>query len=84
LCVVGTEGSNDFLRGQEFAWIVETSDSDEVIGATVSFLERDRESLDLLGCRARTFAESTLSISARNDQRVALWNDMGSKYGLAR
>ena len=80
LCVVGTAGSNDFLRGQEFARIVQSADLDEVVGAVVSFIAEGRESIDGLGRKARSFAESTLSIAARNDQRVALWNEMGSRH----
>ena len=35
--------------------------------------------MDGLGKRARNFAESALSIAARNDQRIELWKESGVK-----
>jgi glycosyltransferase involved in cell wall biosynthesis len=75
LCVVGTSGSNDLLRGHPFARVVDTHDSDEVVGAVRAFVELGRDGIARLGTGARSFAESALSSAARNDERLALWNE---------
>jgi glycosyltransferase involved in cell wall biosynthesis len=75
LCVVGTAGSNNFLRGHEFARVVETAQPEEVVSAVASFLEAGREGISKLGLRARLFAEDALSIEARNDERLQLWRE---------
>jgi glycosyltransferase involved in cell wall biosynthesis len=72
LCVVGTAGSNDFLRGRPFARVVETEDA-AVVAAAVRELAAPGP-LPLLRQQARAFAEANLSVRARNDLRVQLWN----------
>jgi len=76
LCVVGTAVSNDFLRDHDFARVVETDAPSEVLNAVASFVAMGREVVMSLGRSARAFAESTLSIEARNDQRIKLWSEM--------
>jgi hypothetical protein len=73
LCVVGTTGSNDFLRGRDFARIVETEDPEETVGAVASFFDRGRKELAALSKKARNFADSELSYSQRNERRIELW-----------
>lgn len=78
LTVVGTEGSNDFLRGQEFARVVASVDSRDVTDAISSLVANGRPGLVELSKSARDLAESTLSTRARNDQRLALWEDLSA------
>jgi glycosyltransferase involved in cell wall biosynthesis len=75
LCVVGTAGSNDFLRGRDFARIVETDDPEETVDAVASLFAHGHERLADLGGRARGFAESELSFAQRNDRRIELWEE---------
>ena len=75
LCVVGTSGSNDFLEGQGFARIVQTGEPREVVHAVRQFLEQSVEDLTVLAQEARCYAESNLSITARTEQRIQIWNE---------
>lgn len=75
LCVVGTAGSNDFLRGHPFARVVETTEPKDVVAAVAGFLEQGSERLAALGTAARAFAEAKLSLVSRNTQRIALWRE---------
>ena len=75
LCVVGTSGSNDFLKGNDFARVVESSQVHVVKAAIESLLAGGQERLSGLKSAARSFAESKLSISSRNDQRIAFWQE---------
>ncbi|MEX1183853.1 MAG: glycosyltransferase [Gemmatimonadota bacterium] len=73
LSVVGTAGSNDFLRGYSFARVVQTENTEEIVAAVISLLDRGQAGLAELRSRARRFAESTLSVSSRNDHRLREW-----------
>jgi glycosyltransferase involved in cell wall biosynthesis len=74
LCVIGTKGSNDFLKGFNFARVVSGNDITEIIEATVSLIANDRNQLKYLGNRAKQFAKEKLSIESRNNYRLNLWN----------
>lgn len=76
LCVVGTAGSNDFLRGQDFARVVDGDHLEEIIDATTSLLDLGRDNLLRLGLTARRFAEANLSLARQNERRIELWNAM--------
>lgn len=75
LCVVGTSGSNDFLKGHDFARVVDSSESHVLKTAIESLLAGGSERLSHRKQAARSFAESELSFSSRNDRRLALWQD---------
>ena len=72
-CVVGTAGSNDFLRGQDFARVVESSDMDSVVSAVDELIQQGQEAIAALGSRAREFARNELTIAVRNDKRLQCW-----------
>jgi glycosyltransferase involved in cell wall biosynthesis len=72
-CVVGTAGSNDFLRDYDFARVVETDQPAEVIAAVESLIAGGRSRLVKLGQKARKYASQELTISARNDIRLQYW-----------
>lgn len=74
LCVVGTGGSNDFLRGHDFARVVETEETEEIARAIESLLGEGRTGLARLRPRAQRFAETALSVSSRNDRRLTQWS----------
>lgn len=74
-CVVGTAGSNDFLHGRDFARVVDTTDPDEIVQAIAGLVRLGRGRLSTLGQDARIFAESTLSLASRNNQRIKLWEE---------
>jgi glycosyltransferase involved in cell wall biosynthesis len=75
LCVVNTEGSNEFLRGQPFARLTSTHDQELVCEAVQSLACLGRQRLEEIGREARAFAEANLSITTRNDKRLELWNE---------
>ena len=72
-CVVGTSGSNDFLRGCDFARVVETDDPAEVVAAVESLIAGGRSRIVELGQLARQYADRELTISSRNDNRLQYW-----------
>jgi glycosyltransferase involved in cell wall biosynthesis len=74
-CVVGTVGSNDFLRGHSFAQIVESEEPQHVILAVESLLAQGKAALSRWGAEARLFAERTLSMAARNSERIRIWEN---------
>ena len=76
LCVIGTTISNDFLRGQDFARVVETDETSDVLQAAESFVDMGRTGVKELGMQARAFAEANLSIAAGNAQRLRLWSEL--------
>ena len=73
LCLVGTSPSNDFVRTQPFARLVDGPNADDVTEAVESLLGQGRSTLTRLGGQARRFAEQSLSIVTRNDLRFELW-----------
>jgi glycosyltransferase involved in cell wall biosynthesis len=73
LCVVGTAGSNDFLRDKNFARVVATECSMEVAAAVASLLKNGRDTLLVVGQQARRYAVDELAITAKNDLRIQLW-----------
>ena len=73
VCVVGTVGGNDFLRGHEFARVVETEETDQVVAAVVSLIAVGSAAVSALGEKARSFALAELTISLRNDKRLQYW-----------
>ncbi len=72
-CVVGTAGSNDFLRGREFVKVVEEDATEVVVAAVEAFVRQGRQAIRGLGFAARDYAVSHLSIAARNENRLDLW-----------
>jgi glycosyltransferase involved in cell wall biosynthesis len=76
LSVVGTPGSNDFLKGYDFARIVSGKSISEIAEAVFSFLAEGREGLMKRGKEARKFAENELSIESRNTYRLKLWKNV--------
>ena len=72
-CVVGTAGSNDFLRGYDFARVVETDESAEVIAAVTDIIAGGQPAIAELCRKARDFAGAGLTISSRNDRRLQYW-----------
>jgi glycosyltransferase involved in cell wall biosynthesis len=73
LCVVGTGISNDFLRGRDFARVVDDISEETIVGAVASRLGGGADGLATLGAKARAFAETSLTIRAQTDRRFALW-----------
>ena len=72
-CVVGTAGSNDFLREYDFARVVESDAADEVVAAVESLIADSRTGLVGLGSKAQEYARRELTISSRNDSRLQYW-----------
>lgn len=73
LSVVGTEGSNDFLRGHSFGRVVTSTRIEEVAAAVQSLISGGKEGLKQQGLAARRFAETHLSVRSRTVERLALW-----------
>ena len=59
------------------ARIVETEEAGPVVRAAASFAELTPAQRASFGLRARQLAESTLSITARNNERLDLWHSLG-------
>jgi glycosyltransferase involved in cell wall biosynthesis len=79
-CVVGTPVSNDFLRGCDFARVVESDEIDEIVAAVRDLIQNGQARLADLGKKARAFANTELSLTARNDLRLRYWTEsIGSK-----
>jgi glycosyltransferase involved in cell wall biosynthesis len=76
LCVVGTAGSNDFLRGEDFSRIVATEEPGPIIEAVKSLAELPASARAEYGREARRLAQTSLSIAARNQERLDLWQAM--------
>lgn len=74
-CVVGTPVSNDFLRGYDFARVVESDETEEVVAAVQDLIENGQVRLAELGKKARAFADAELSLAARNDLRLRYWTE---------
>lgn len=79
LCVVGTPGSNDFLKGYDFARIVSGESIAEIAEAVLSLVKDDPDGLNKRADTARQFAQEELSIESRNSYRLKLWEDALAK-----
>lgn len=73
VCVVGTSGSNDFLRGKTYARVVDTMEVGVVGSAVASLIIDDAGDLVAKRSAARRYAEDRLSPTSRNSERLALW-----------
>ena len=73
LAVVGTEASNDFLRGHPFARVVSSHRTAEVVEGAASLVSLGRDGLVHLRTFSRAFARDNLSLAERNDRRITLW-----------
>ncbi len=82
LCVIGSKGSNDFLRGQPFARILETGSQDEILTAYEQLTEKGKDELTQLGTQATAYARKHLSVESKNDRRLELWRNSLSDKGL--
>lgn len=73
-CVIGTAGSNEFIRGQPFAQIIDNDHPDEsaLKSAFFKLISDKPNSFEEKKIKARFFAEKNLSITARNDIRLKL------------
>lgn len=71
--VIGTQGSNDFLKGVEFASVVEDEDSDTLAQALKKFLNFHYKQRQGLRESARHFAHQKLATPRLNDIRMESW-----------
>jgi glycosyltransferase involved in cell wall biosynthesis len=71
--IIGTEGSNDFLKNMPYASVLEQKRTDLVIPAVLKFLEFSLEERASLRQLAKDFALFGLSISSRNTERLKFW-----------
>jgi glycosyltransferase involved in cell wall biosynthesis len=76
LCVIGTQGSNDFLKSYDFARVVSGVNISEIYDAAFSLLNEGRSGLNKRASQAKQFARNELSIESKNDYRLEVW----SKY----
>ena len=75
LCVIGTQGSNDFLRGHDFARVVPGENMSEITDAALSLLEEGSIGLKKRAEKARQYAKEKLSIESRNNSRLTIWDE---------
>ena len=74
LCVVGTQGSNDFLKGYDFARVVSGINISEITEAVLSLLKEGRPGLQKRAGQAKIFAQEALSIESKNNHRLNVWS----------
>ncbi|MCG5534295.1 glycosyltransferase [Halorhodospira sp. 9621] len=71
--VVGSKGSNDFLRDKPFARVLSENETKTITKATQDFLRLERQNFLELQTAARQFAENNLSVYSRNNTRLNIW-----------
>lgn len=75
LCVIGTRGSNDFLRDHDFARVISGDTVSEIADAALSLLDRGRAGLKERAKGSKRLANKELSIESRDNYRLKLWTE---------
>jgi len=75
LSVIGTQGSNDFLRGYDFAQVVTGVDMQEIIKAASTLLAEGRSGLKRRATHAKNFIQKNHTIESKSNLRLKLWSE---------